>query len=41
MQRRQSFLSLVQPQLESTLAIAERLASKLQPLRRLWLRRLL
>ena len=37
----QALLSLAQPHFESALAIAERLASKLQPLRRLWLRRLL
>ena len=41
MQRRQSFLSLVQPHFESTLAIAERLALKLEPLRCRWLRHLL
>ena len=41
MQRRQSFLSLVQPHFESALAIAERLALKLEPLRCRWLRRLL
>ena len=37
----QAFVWLAQPQLESSLAAAERLVSKPEPLRCLWLRHLL